>query len=760
MPFVVSYTLSSGKYQKQSKALIDTGATGYAFIDESTAHSVCELLDISAVALRKPKALRGFDGKLVPSITHAIYPTLQVQDHFETTCPLLITNLGQHPIILGKPWLNRHGVVLDMSMNKLIFVPGRCSHYGAPTDRPKLPNEIQLDLARYPAGGTSPNQTKESRIPKRKIRILSRPTNEDIRLISQITSQKKELYATPESKDFSIAQIGAAAFRTLSRQPSIELFSMSMAEIEKATQSVEISEIGPVDLIDLRKLVPIEYHDFLDVFDKQAADALPPHRSYDHKIELEQHSAPPKSKLYPMSQYKLEKAKQYIEENLKKGFITPSNAAYSSPILFAAKANGDLRFCVDYRKLNALTKKDRYPLPLIDETLARLAGCKFITKFDIIAAFNKLRMHPDSEDYTTFTTAIGAYKYLVLPFGLTGGPASFQHYINNTLLPFLNDFVQAYLDDIIIYSKTRKEHTEHVRRVLAKLKEAGLQVDIKKSEFYIQETTFLGLLVSTEGLKINPEKVAVVVDWPAPTNLRQAQSFIGFCNFYRRFIRDFSKIARPLTRLARKDIPFQWNSDCEGSFVELKRQITSAPVLRHFDRSRESFLETDSSDYVSGGVLSQKDDEGRLHPVAFYSKNLLPAECNYEIYDKELLAIIKCFEHWRPELEFTEIPVQVFSDHASLKHFMTTKVLTRRQARWAEMLSEYNFIINIRPGTQNGKADALTRLPGSLPQDNEDDRRKFQEQTLLPQTRFSVDCAETQSISLFERIKQANIEDP
>ena len=266
--------------------------------------------------------------------------------------------------------------------------------------------------------------------------------------------------------------------------------------------------------------------------------------------------------------------------------------------------------------------------------------------------------------------------------------------------------------------------------------------------------------MSTEGLKINPEKVAVVVDWPAPTNLRQAQSFIGFCNFYRRFIRDFSKIARPLTRLARKDIPFQWNSDCEGSFVELKRQITSAPVLRHFDRSRESFLETDSSDYVSGGVLSQKDDEGRLHPVAFYSKNLLPAECNYEIYDKELLAIIKCFEHWRPELEFTEIPVQVFSDHASLKHFMTTKVLTRRQARWAEMLSEYNFIINIRPGTQNGKADALTRLPGSLPQDDEDDRRKFQEQTLLPQTRFSVDCAETQSISLFERIKQANIEDP
>ena len=326
--------------------------------------------------------------------------------------------------------------------------------------------------------------------------------------------------------------------------------------MQNATRLATISEISPTDPMELRKMVPSEYHDFLDVFDKQAANVLPPHRSYDHKIELEPHVTPLKSRLYPMSQYKLEKAKQYIEENLKKGFITPSNAAYSSPILFAAKANGDLRFCMDYRKLNALSKKDRYPLPLIDETLARLAGCKFITKFDIIAAFNKLRMHPDSEDYTTFTTAMGAYKYLVLPFGLTGGPASFQHYINDTLLPFLNDFVQAYLDDIIIYSKTRKEHTQHVRQVLAKLREAGLQVDVKKSEFYVQETTFLGLLISIEGLKINPEKVATVLDWSTPTNLREVQSFIGFCNFYRRFIKDFSKIARALTRLARKDVPF------------------------------------------------------------------------------------------------------------------------------------------------------------------------------------------------------------
>ena len=300
-----------------------------------------------------------------------------------------------------------------------------------------------------------------------------------------------------------------------------------------------------------------EFHDFLNVFDWKAAEVLPPNRPYDHKIEVDKDGPLPRSRLYPMSQFKLEKTKEYLEENLQKGFITSSNAPYASPILFAQKANGDLQFCVDYQKLNALTKKDRYPLPLIDETLARMSGCKFITKFDIIAAFNKLRMDPGSEDLTTFITSMGSYKYCVLPFGLTNGPASYQHYMNDTLLPYLNDFVQAYLDDIIIYSKTWKEHTQHVHIVLARLCEAGLQVDIKKSEFFVQETTFLGLLVSTEGLKMDLKKIEVILQWAVPLKLVEVQSFIGFCNFYCRFIKEFSKIVHPLTWLAQKDTPFE-----------------------------------------------------------------------------------------------------------------------------------------------------------------------------------------------------------
>jgi hypothetical protein len=199
-------------------------------------------------------------------------------------------------------------------------------------------------------------------------------------------------------------------------------------------------------------------------------------------------------------------------------------------------------------------------------------------------------MNPDSEDLTTFITSFGAFKYLVLPFGLTNGPASFQHYINDVLFEYLHDFCQAYLDDILIYSKTLKEHKQHVRAVLQKLRDAGLQVNIHKCEFHVQETVFLGLLVSTEGLRMDPGKVQVIQDWATPRNLTGVQSFIGFCNFYRRFIKGFSKLARPMVTLTRKDQPFFWTDACQKAFELMKERVTIAPLLKHFDRTKEAIL--------------------------------------------------------------------------------------------------------------------------------------------------------------------------
>ena len=728
--FVHPITLLAQEKEYQSKALADTGATAYSFIDEKEAQILSDTLDILPLPLSKPRYLCGYDGKMRKKpVTHAIYPSMRVGNHQESTVPMLITDLGNQHIILGKPWMNKHKVMLDMADDRIIFIPGRCDHKGAPQVKPPTPSmvvEVESNAAK------PPKSTLRKSLKEFALGTESEPDQ------PRTDNQTPTPPSPKEDKLLNIHQIGAAAFNMLARNPKkhqVQCFSMTIAEIDQAlkqgvpTEAIRETITYPEDTI--RRKLPEEYHDLIDVFDRNKAKKLPPHRPYDHKIELEPGKKPPQSRLYPMSGFKLQKVKEYLEENLQKGFISPSTAPYASPVLFVQKHDGSLRFCVDYRKLNAITIRNRYPIPLIEEALARVVGCKYLTKLDIIAAFNKLRMHPDSEDFTTFTTSFGAFKYHVLPFGLTGGPASYQQYMNDNLFEYLNDFCQAYLDDILIYSKTKKEHQEHVRKVLLRLREAGLQVDIDKCEFHVQETKFLGLLVSTTGLKMDPDKVAAVTAWEVPTCLKEVQSFVGFCNFYRRFIKDFSKTVKPLVALTKKDCPFLWSEACQAAFEEMKHLVTSAPVLRHYERSRPAVLETDSSDYVNGGVLSQADDEGVLHPVAFYSKNMVPAECNYEIYDKELLAIVRCLEHWRPELESTDIPVQIFTDHKSLEYFMQTKELTRRQARWAEKLAEYNFKIMYRTGKSNGKADALTRMPNSIPTDKEDERLKHQHRALL-----------------------------
>ena len=227
--------------------------------------------------------------------------------------------------------------------------------------------------------------------------------------------------------------------------------------------------------------------------------------------------------------------------------------------------------------------------------------------------------------------------------------------------------------------------------MLSRLREAGLQIDIKKCEFDIEEIVFLGVIVSGDNLQIDPKKVEAIIKWPPPINLKEVQGFIGFTNFYRPFIRKFSKLVRPLINLTKKDTPFVWNEACIEAFENLKQRVVSTPILNHFDPKRQAILETDSSDFVTGGILSQYDNEGILHPIAFYSKTIVPAKYNYYIYDKELLAIIRYFEHWYPELEYTDLPIQVFIDHQALKTFIENKELTRRQARYLDILSEFNF---------------------------------------------------------------------
>ena len=510
----------------------------------------------------------------------------------------------------------------------------------------------------------------------------------------------------------------------------LRIFSASLADIEKA--------LAPKRRSDARDGLPAHYHEYLSAFDRDEADRLPPHRpGSDHRIILEtdangREKDPPWGPLYGMSREELIVLRRTLTELLDKGFIRASSSPASAPVLFVRKPGGGLRFCVDYRGLNAITKKDRYPLPLIEETLRSLSKAKWLTKLDVIAAFHKVRIEDGDEWKTAFRTRYGLYEWLVTPFGLTGAPATFQRYINHTLREFLDEFCSAYIDDILIYSSgSLADHRKKVKQVLARLRDAGLQIDIDKCEFEATSVKYLGFIVEAgKGIRVDPEKVRAIQEWEAPRSARAVRSFLGFANYYRQFVPRFSNIASPLTALTKKDAAFAWSNECQAAFEELKLRLISAPILAQWDPDRETVVETDSSGYVTGGALAQRGDDGLMRPVAFFSKKCAPAECNYPIHDKELLAIIRCLEHWDAELRSVE-SFTVLTDHLNLRYFTKKQPLSERQARWAEALSRYNFTIVHRPGKDAAVPDALSRREQDMPHSAEDERLRGRRIQLL-----------------------------
>ncbi|XP_044724307.1 reverse transcriptase (RNA-dependent DNA polymerase) domain-containing protein [Hirsutella rhossiliensis] len=341
-------------------------------------------------------------------------------------------------------------------------------------------------------------------------------------------------------------------------------------------------------------------------------------------------------------------------------------------------------------------------LPLIEETLRSLSKAKWLTKLDVIAAFHKIRVEEGDEWKTAFRTRYGLYEWLVTPFGLTGAPATFQRYINHTLRDFLDEFCSAYIDDILIYSSgSLADHRNKVRQVLARLRDAGLQIDIDKCDFEAKSVKYLGFIVEAgKGIRVDPEKVQAIQQWQRPRSVKG------------------------------KDAVFAWSKECDKAFEELKALLTSAPVLAQWDPDRETIVETDSSGYVTGGALSQKGDDGIMRPVAFFSKKNAPAECNYPIHDKELLAIIRCLEHWDAELRSVK-SFTVLTDHLNLRYFTKKQQLSERQARWAETLSRYSFTIKHRPGKEAVVPDTLSRREQDMPHSAEDDRLQGRRVQLL-----------------------------
>ncbi|RYP44155.1 hypothetical protein DL768_009354 [Monosporascus sp. mg162] len=457
--------------------------------------------------------------------------------------------------------------------------------------------------------------------------------------------------------------------------------------------------------------LPSEYQDYRDVFDVSLAGALPQHHHMEHRIDLEEGKTPPWGPIYPLSEKEQEVLREYIKQAPAKGWIRPSRSPAGAPVLFVPKPGGKLRLCVDYRGLNKITRKDRTALPLVSEILDRLSKAVIYTKLDLKDAYHRLRIREGDEWKTAFRTKYGHFEYLVMPFGLANAPASFQNYINRALAGLVDTICIVYLDDILIYSRDEAEHQQHVRSVLERLRQWGLYANPDKCVFHTKKVTFLGFVISPEGISMDPEKVRAIQEWQEPSSVHDIQVFLGFAGFYRRFIKGYSKITAPLTDLLKSSQ--QPRIKLEGSsllaFRKLKILFTNAPLLRHFDPRLPIRLETDASDFAIGAVLSQLHGD-RWHPVAFMSRKLKGAELRYHTPDAELLAITHSFEQWRHYLSYTQHTIQVITDHLNHKYLMSKPKPTARQVGWLEQLANFDFEIHYREGRQN-PADGLSRRP-------------------------------------------------
>ena len=433
-----------------------------------------------------------------------------------------------------------------------------------------------------------------------------------------------------------------------------------------------------------------------------------------HVVVTEPGSVPPCKQPYRLSPSELTELKKQIDMLLSKGYIRPSSSPYGAPVLFAPKKdNGGLRMCLDYRDLNAITKKDRYPIPRDSDLFDQLQGATIFSSMDLLWGYWQVLMHPDSVEKTAIRTPLGSFEWLVMPFGLTNAPSTFQRMMEAVLRPLQFKCVVIFLDDIGIYSRTHEEHIQHITEVMKLLQSANLKVKLSKCSFFKKKIKYLGHIVSADGITVDPDKVKAVRDWPTPKDNTEVQSFIGLVNYYRRMIKDMARVAAPLTDIMSSPAHFTWGKPQEDSFLKLKEALTNAPLLALPDMSLPFIVQTDASKRAIGGILMQ-DVKGNRRVIAYTAKKLSQTESNWATHERELFAYVHAFKSWRHYLATGGSEVRIEGDHKPLTWLKTQKSLSPKQARWLSFLEEFRYTINYVPGKQLPAADAISRRPDMM----------------------------------------------
>ncbi|GLB41115.1 putative retrotransposable element tf2 155 kda protein type 1-like [Lyophyllum shimeji] len=596
------------------KALLDSGASGlFLHIRFVREHG------ITTRTLSRPIPVKNVDGtaNAAGAITEVVDLVLRYNGHSERVV-FAVTDLGEQDMILRYTWLKEHNPEIDWAAGTVSMsrCPARCQtcREEVKVER-KARNKTRAAIRACRSSGVPAPEPELDDIPE----LYPDPDCED----DPPPEANPETDPVPDSQEADTMEEGDRLLATaLFGYPAAEEIRASQTTSQRLAEAFAHNSAPK----DFRDAVPDYLHDFEDVFSKAAFDELPERKQWDHAIELEPGSTPSSCKVYPLAPNEQAELDAFLEENLKSGRIRPSKSPMASPVFFIKKKDGSLRLVQDYRALNAITVKNRYPLPLISELINNLRGARYFTKLDVRWGYNNVRIKEGDQWKAAFRTNRGLFEPLVMFFGLTNSPATFQTMMNDIFRDLIaQGVVCVYLDDILIYTKTLEEHRRITRIVLDRL---------------------------------------------------------------------------------------TWGSGQQDAFDSLKRAITSKPVLIFPDDDRPFRVEADSSDFATGAVLSQQSPEDeKWHPVAFYSKSLNAVERNYEIHDKEMLAIIRALEEWRHFLEGARHKVEIYTDHKNLQYFLTAKKLNRRQARWSLYLANFNFVLHHRPGRSMGKPDALSRRP-------------------------------------------------